>query len=123
MANDRLRAEIAAELSWDPRVDGTDITVSVAGGRVTLHGTVTRFRHKREAEKAAQRVYGVTAISNFVEVRIPDSDRRPDADVRADVREVLALSDLIRATCRPASAQWLQPPRRTTCSRDSKRGG
>ena len=32
MANDRLRAEVAAELSWDPKVDGTDITVSVQGG-------------------------------------------------------------------------------------------
>ena len=51
MANDRLRAEVAAELSWDPKVDGTDITVSVQGGRVTLHGTVTRLRQKREADR------------------------------------------------------------------------
>jgi osmotically-inducible protein OsmY len=98
MANDRLRAEVAAELSWDPRVDGTDIAVSVEGGRVTLHGTVTRFRQKREADNAARRVYGVIAISNFLEVRIPDQDRRADADVRADVGQALALNDLIPAT-------------------------
>ena len=98
MANDSLRAAVAAELSWDPRVDGTDITVSAEGGRVTLHGTVTRFRQKREADAAARRVYGVTAISNFLEVHIPDQDRRADADVRADVRQVLALNDLIPAT-------------------------
>ena len=98
MANDRLRAAVAAELSWDPRVDGTDITVSAEGGRVTLHGTVTRFRQKREADAAARRVYGVTAISNFLEVHIPDQDRRADADVRADVRQALALNDLIPAT-------------------------
>ena len=98
MANDRLRAEVAAELGWDPKVDSTDITVSVEGGRVTLHGTVTRFRQKREADNAARRVYGVTAISNFLEVRIPDRDRRADADVRADVRQALALNDLVPAT-------------------------
>ena len=98
MANDKLRAEVAAELSWDPKVDGTHITVSVEGGRVTLHGTVNRFRHKREADSAARRVHGVTAIGNFLEVRIPDSDRRADADVRADVGQALALNDLIPAT-------------------------
>ena len=40
MTNDRLRAKVAAELTWNPRVDSTDITVSVEGGVVTLHGTV-----------------------------------------------------------------------------------
>jgi osmotically-inducible protein OsmY len=98
MTNDRLRAAVAAELSWDPRVDGTDITVSATGGRVTLHGTVTRFRQKREADTAARRVYGVTAVSNFLAVHIPDQDRRADSDVRADVRRALALNDLIPAT-------------------------
>jgi osmotically-inducible protein OsmY len=98
MANDRLRAAVAAELSWDPKVDSTDITVSAEGGRVTLHGTVTRFRQKREANNAARRVYGATAISNFLEVHIPNQDRRADADVRADVGQALALNDLIPAT-------------------------
>jgi osmotically-inducible protein OsmY len=98
MANDRLRAEVAAELNWDPKVDSMDITVSVEGGRVTLHGTVARFRQKRAADNAARRVYGVTAISNFLEVHIPDRDRRADADVRADVGQALALNDLIPAT-------------------------
>src|SRR6202046_5294521 len=98
MANDRLRAEVAAELGWDPRVDGTGITVSVQGGRVTLHGTVTRFRQKREADNAARHVHGVTAVLNFVEVRIPDQDRRADADVRADVGQALALNDVTPAT-------------------------
>jgi osmotically-inducible protein OsmY len=98
MTNDRLRAEVVAELGWDPRVDGTDITVSVQGGRVTLHGTVTRFRQKREADNAARHVHGVTAVLNLVEVHIPDRDRRADADVRADVGQALALNDHIPAT-------------------------
>jgi osmotically-inducible protein OsmY len=98
MASDRLRAQVAAELSWDPKVDSKDITVSVEGGTVTLHGTVGSFWQKREADNAARRVYGVTGISNYLKVHIPDQGRRADADVRADVRQALALNDLIPAT-------------------------
>ena len=100
MANDRLRTAVAAELNWDPKVGSTDITVSVVGGRVTLRGTVTSFRHKREAANAARRVYGVTAIGDYLEVHVPDEDRRADADVRADVRQALALNDFIPASVR-----------------------
>jgi len=98
MMNDRLRAQVAAELTWDPKVDAADITVSADGGMVALHGTVGSCRHKREAGNAARRVYGVTGVSNHLEVRIPDQDRRADADVRADVRQALALNCLIPAT-------------------------
>ena len=98
MMNDRLRAQVAAELTWDPRVDSTDITVSADGGMVTLHGTVSSCRQKREAGNAARRVYGVTGIGNYLEVHIADRDRRADADVHADVRQVLVLNCLIPAT-------------------------
>ena len=98
MMNDRLRAQVAAELTWDPKVDSTGIAVSAEGGMVTLHGTVRSCRHKREADNAARRVYGVTGISNYLEVHIPDRDRRADADVRADVRQALLLNCLIPAT-------------------------
>ena len=98
MANDRLRAKVAAELSWDPKVDGADITVSAEGGIVALHGIVGSCRHKRAAGNAARRVHGVTGVSNYLEVHIPDRDRRADADVRTDVRHALTLNDLIPAT-------------------------
>jgi osmotically-inducible protein OsmY len=98
MTNDRLRAQVAAELSWDPKVDSTDITVSAEGGMVTLHGTVASCRQKRAADNAARRVHGVTGISNYLEVHIADRDRRADADVGADVRHALSLNCLIPAT-------------------------
>ena len=97
--NDRLRAEVTAELGWDPRVvDSKDIAVSAEGGRVTLHGTVGSFRQKREADNAARRVHGVTGVSNYLEVHIPGIGRRADADVGADVRQALELNDIIPAT-------------------------
>jgi osmotically-inducible protein OsmY len=98
MMNDRLRAQVAVELDWDPKVDSTDITVSAEGGMVTLHGTVASCRQEREADNAARRVYGVTGVSNYLEVHIADRDRRADADIRADVRQALMLNDLIPAT-------------------------
>ena len=98
MTNDRLQAAVAAELSWDPKVDSKDVTVSADGGRVTLHGTVTSVRQEREARNAARRVYGVAAVSDYLEVRIPGRDTRADAGLRADVRQALALNGLIPAT-------------------------
>jgi osmotically-inducible protein OsmY len=97
MTNDALRARVAAELGWDPKVDAGDITVSAEGGRVTLHGTVTSVWQGREADRAARRVYGVAAVSNWLEVDVPDRDRRPDAGIHADVLRALGLNDLVPA--------------------------
>jgi osmotically-inducible protein OsmY len=49
---------------------------------VTLRGTVGSFREKREAAKAAKRVYGVTEVDNELSVRLLGGDKRDDADVR-----------------------------------------
>ena len=53
MTNDDLQHDVAAELSWDPKVDSKAIAVSAHDGAVTLRGTVGSLRHKREAGKAA----------------------------------------------------------------------
>ena len=68
MTNDDLQLDVAAELSWDPKVDSRAIAVSADNGAVTLRGTVGSFREKREAGRAAARVYGVTDISNELHV-------------------------------------------------------
>ena len=76
MTNDDLQLDVAAELSWDPKLDSKAIAVSADDGAVTLRGTVGSFREKREAGKAAARVYGVTEVSNELQVRMLDSSRR-----------------------------------------------
>jgi osmotically-inducible protein OsmY len=91
MTDDDLRRDVAAELCWDPRVDGAAIEVSAAGGLVTLRGTVASLRHKRAAGGAAARVRGVTGVANDLRVQIPDRDRRGDEDLRGDVLEALML--------------------------------
>jgi hypothetical protein len=46
MTNDRLRAAVAAELSWDPKVDSKDITVSAE----RWHGEPARHGRERPAK-------------------------------------------------------------------------
>ncbi len=98
MTNDDLQLDVAAELSWDPKVDSRAIAVSADDGAVTLRGTVGSFREKREAEKAAARVNGVTDVSNELQVRILDGSKRDDADLRGDVLQALMLDSLVPKT-------------------------
>src|SRR3954447_6402377 len=92
MSNDELRFDVEEELFWEPRLDNEAIAVSTDDGDVTLRGTVGSFREKREAAKAAKRVYGVTTVDNELSVRLLDGDGRDDADVRGAVLQALMLN-------------------------------
>ena len=96
--DNQLTADVSDELFWDPKVDSAAIGVSAHGGTITLRGTVGSLREKREAKKAAQRVFGVTSVDNQLKVRLMDDDRRADADLRGDVLQALMLDSLIPAT-------------------------
>ena len=98
MTDDQLQLDVAAELLWDAKVDGKAIAVSANGGTITLRGTVGSFREKTEAKKAAERVYGVTAVNNELDVRILDEERREDAEVRSDVLQALTLDSQVPPT-------------------------
>jgi osmotically-inducible protein OsmY len=98
MTDDDLQLDVAAELFWDPKVDGAEIAVSAEAGAITLTGTVRSLREKREAGKAAARVYGVTGVSNQLYVQMPDSSERDDTELRGDVLAALMLDCLIPMT-------------------------
>jgi osmotically-inducible protein OsmY len=98
MNNDELQGWVRDELFWEPKVDSAAIAVSADAGEVTLRGTVGSFRQKREAQKAAERVYGVTSVHNNLEVRILDGHGRQDADLRGAVLQAMALDGLIPRT-------------------------
>jgi osmotically-inducible protein OsmY len=63
MDND-LAADVSDELFWDPKIDNEEIAVSADDGKITLRGTVGSLRQKREARKAAERVFGVISVDN-----------------------------------------------------------
>lgn len=107
MGDDDLRANVAAELLWDPYVDSRNIEVSVKRGAVRLTGAVASLRQKREARDATRRVYGVTSVSNQLKVRNLPESRRDDAEVRADVLRALPLDCAIPPTVDAKAAKGL----------------
>src|SRR3954451_4282063 len=99
MTDQILAANVIDELFWDPKIDDTEsIAVSAADGVVTLRGTVGSFRQKREAKKAAERVWGVLSVDNELDVELMGEQRREDADLRGDVLQAMMLDSLVPAT-------------------------
>jgi len=79
-----IEGYVKDELQWSPDLDSGDIAVSVKQGVVTLTGFVRSYLDKYEAEEAAKRVAGVTAVANDIEVRLPGVDQRPDPEIARD---------------------------------------
>jgi osmotically-inducible protein OsmY len=97
-SNDELKRHVKEELAWEPQIDPKAIAVSAEDGRVTLRGTVGSPPEKWAATKAAERVFGVVAVNNKLEVRLLDERRRDDAELRADVLQALMLNSLVPST-------------------------
>jgi osmotically-inducible protein OsmY len=63
-----LRQHIIDELNFEPSVNATNIGVAVENGVVTLSGHVASYAEKIAAERTVQRVKGVKAIAQEIEV-------------------------------------------------------
>jgi osmotically-inducible protein OsmY len=98
MSNNDLVQDVSDELFWDPKIDNESIAVSADDGKITLRGTVGSLREKREAKKAAERVFGVISVDNQLQVRLLSDKKRGDAELRADVLQALMLDSLVPST-------------------------
>ncbi|MDQ7903866.1 BON domain-containing protein [Phytohabitans sp. ZYX-F-186] len=90
-----IQQDSMAEIRWDARLQPNEIGVAVKDGIVTLTGAVDTFVKKWAAERAAQRVRGVRAVANDVEVRLPSSAERSDTDVAAAATRALEWDALV----------------------------
>ena len=81
--DEQIQREVQAELKWDARLQPNEIGVIVKDGVVTLTGWVDSYTKRWAAEDAAHRVRGVRAVANDIEVRLPHSSERTDADIAA----------------------------------------
>lgn len=79
-----IQRDVEEELQWDPKLDATDIAVSVNSGVVTLMGFVRNYMQKMEAKSDAKRVAGLLGVVNDIEVRLPNIDQRPDPEIARD---------------------------------------
>jgi osmotically-inducible protein OsmY len=74
----QIQRDVMQELEWDPSITHEHIGVAVTEGIVTLSGTVPTYIEKSAAEKAAQRVSGVKAVVEKIEVKLFGPYQRDD---------------------------------------------
>ena len=77
----QLKSDVIEELRWEPTVTSSDIKVSADQGVVTLSGTVPHYAEKAAAERATQRVEGVKAIAEEMEVNLTGIHKRIDSEI------------------------------------------
>jgi osmotically-inducible protein OsmY len=85
----QLKQDVIAELIWEPAVNPASIGVEVKDGIVTLAGHVGSLSEKWDAERATQRVQGVKALAIEMDVKLPGSFERDDADIARAATNVL----------------------------------
>lgn len=101
----QLQRDVLDELRWEPSIDANDVGVMAHGGVVTLVGRVNSFAEKDAAQRAAQRVTGVKAVANDLEVVVPGMHRRDDTDIARAATDAIAWNcnvpqDQVRLTVR-----------------------
>ncbi|HVW07433.1 MAG TPA: BON domain-containing protein [Bryobacteraceae bacterium] len=90
---EHLRDDVIRQIEWDPRITSKNIAVSVTGKIVMLNGYAPTFAEKYAAEKAAQSVYGVEAVTNDIEVQ--PENKRVDPDIARDVVHAMKISVMV----------------------------
>jgi len=90
--NKDIREAVEAELTFDPLVTATDISIMNLNGDVALNGTVPSYPQYLEATAATQRVGGVKNVHNHLEVVLPLADFRDDAMLTTAANNALALN-------------------------------
>jgi osmotically-inducible protein OsmY len=88
--NDKdLQRDVVEELRFDPSISDEELAVSAKDGVVTLVGSVSTFAQKLAAERAVERVAGVKAFADDIEVKLDGRFERSDTEIAHAVLETL----------------------------------
>ena len=82
---------VVDDLTFDPDVDASGITVEDGDGDVVLTGSVPSYPQYVEAAEVASRVPGVKSVHNRLEVALPPGDFRDDPTLTAMANDALTL--------------------------------
>lgn len=93
--NDQLHRDVEYELAWEPKLDESHISLGVKDGAVTMSGHVPTYMQKRSAVRAAERVYGVRAVADELEVRLAGSHVRDDTDIAESIARILTWNAVV----------------------------
>lgn len=93
----QLHRDVVEELAWQPSIREAEIGVAVKDGVVTLSGFVGSYAQKLAAERAAERVSGVRALADGLEVKLQASHAHSDAELAHRVATALEWSSEVPA--------------------------
>ena len=77
----QILADVQDELRWDASIRDAEVGVAVKDHVVTLSGYVDSYAEKFAAIRAAERVSGVAAVADDLEVKLPQALVRPDTEI------------------------------------------
>lgn len=95
MGDLKLRQDILNELEFEPSVNAAHVGVSVDNGIVTLTGHVSSYPEELAVVQAVQRVKGVRAIAQKLEVRLPKHMTMDDDEIAARAMDVLRWNTIV----------------------------
>ncbi|MDQ2930146.1 MAG: BON domain-containing protein [Gemmatimonadota bacterium] len=84
-----LKQAIMAEFEWEPSIRAPEVGVAVRDGVVTLSGTVDTYAQKFAAERAVERVAGIRAVAEELEVISSGEHKKADPDIARAAANVL----------------------------------
>jgi osmotically-inducible protein OsmY len=67
-SDSRLEEDVNEKLTYDPRIDASEIEVKVSNGEVTLSGTVESRQEKYHIEDVVDSIMGVKEVTNNIRV-------------------------------------------------------
>jgi osmotically-inducible protein OsmY len=94
-----LQQDVMNELKWEPTIKAAEIGVGVRDGVVTLSGYVDSYWKKWAAARAAARVFGVKAVAEEIQVRLPDSLKRSDENLAQAASDALEWNAAVPHDC------------------------
>lgn len=80
-----LRDAVMKELENDQEIVASHLSVAAVDGAITLRGHVVTLHEKHEAVRAAERVPGVEAVADEIEVRELSLHERADDEIAEEV--------------------------------------
>ena len=86
-SNGKMYTTVMEKLNFEPRLDASNITVSVHGDHdiIVLGGKVSSYNEKFIAEKAVKSLAHVRSVANEIEVDLAAKYAKSDIDIAKDV--------------------------------------
>lgn len=88
--------EIVKELTWNGKIDASNIEIQVDDGMVILEGTVGSFLERIEAEMATRSLKGVKDVQNKIKIDPLELTRYPsDKEMQERIMKILSWDGAI----------------------------